>query len=175
MRAAKPPTGTAVMSVVVERCARASSAGRCWISSKAEVAPSAAQRVAVAFAPKSGHADLAGRAAVRDDLAVSAAPRAEAMYATVRRYEGITDPAGVARIIRERFVPLMTKIDGFVAYHWVDAGDGVMVATTVFEDQAGVDSSNETATAFIRDEDLGNLYPNPAQVTVGEVVAAAAA
>ena len=97
------------------------------------------------------------------------------MYATVRRYEGITDPAEVGRIIRERFVPLMTKIDGFVAYYWVDAGDGVMVATTVFEDQAGVDSSNETATAFIRDEDLGNLYPNPAQVTVGEVVAAAAA
>jgi hypothetical protein len=50
-----------------------------------------------------------------------------------------------------------------------------MVATTVFEDRAGEDASNETAVAFLRDEGLGDLYPNPAQVTVGEVVAAAAA
>ena len=97
------------------------------------------------------------------------------MYATVRRYEGITDTTEVGRIIRERFVPLMTEIDGFVAYYWVDAGNGVMVATTVFEDQAGADASNETAAAFIRDEDLGDLYPNPAQVSAGEVVATAVA
>ena len=66
-------------------------------------------------------------------------------------------------------------IDGFVAYYWVDAGDGVMVSTTVFQDQAGADASNERATAFIRDEDLGDLWPNPAHVTAGEVVAAATA
>ena len=97
------------------------------------------------------------------------------MYATVRRYEGLPDPAESGRIIRERFVPLMTEIDGFVAYYWVDAGDGVMVSTTVFQDQAGADASNERATAFIRDEDLGDLWPNPAHVTAGEVVAAATA
>ena len=95
------------------------------------------------------------------------------MYASVRRYEGITDPAEVGRIIRERFVPLMTEIDGFVAYYWVDAGGGVFASTTVFEDQAAADASNERATAFIRDENLGDLMPNPAQVTVGEVVATA--
>ena len=65
------------------------------------------------------------------------------MYATVRRYEGMPDPTESGRIIRERFVPLMTEIDGFVAYYWVDAGDGVMVSTTVFQDQAGADASNE--------------------------------
>jgi hypothetical protein len=50
-----------------------------------------------------------------------------------------------------------------------------MVSTTVFQDQAGADASNERATAFIRDEDLGDLWPNPAHVTAGEVVAAATA
>jgi hypothetical protein len=97
------------------------------------------------------------------------------MNATVRRYEGITDPAEVGRIIRDRFVGLMTEIDGFVAYYWVDAGDGVMVSTTIFEDQAGADASNETAAAFIRDEGLGDLFPNPPRVTAGEVVATATA
>jgi hypothetical protein len=43
------------------------------------------------------------------------------MYATVRRYEGVTDPAEVARRVREDFVPLISEIDGFVAYYWVDA------------------------------------------------------
>ena len=95
------------------------------------------------------------------------------MYATVRRYEGITDSAEVGRIVSERFVPLMTEMDGFVAYYWVDAGDGVMVATTVFEDEDAANASNERAAAFIRDEDLGHLYPNPPQVTAGEVVATA--
>ena len=97
------------------------------------------------------------------------------MYATVRRYEGITDPEEVGRIISQRFVPLMAEIDGFVAYYWVDAGDGVMVSTSVFEDQAGANASNETAAAFIRDEGLSDRFPNPAQVTVGEVVATGAA
>ena len=97
------------------------------------------------------------------------------MYATIRRYEGVTDPKEAARIVQQTFLPIVTDIPGFVAYYWVDAGDGVMVSTTVFQDQAGADASNERATAFIRDEDLGDLWPNPAHVTAGEVVAAATA
>lgn len=53
------------------------------------------------------------------------------MYATVRRYEGITDPAEVGRRVSEGFVPLLREIEGFVAYYWVDAGNGLMVATSV--------------------------------------------
>lgn len=93
------------------------------------------------------------------------------MYATVRRYEGITDPAEVARRVSEGFVPLLREIEGFVAYFWVDAGNGVMVSTSVFQDRSGADASNKRAVDWIRDEDLGDLYPNPAQATVGEVVA----
>jgi hypothetical protein len=62
------------------------------------------------------------------------------MYATVRRYEGITDPTEVGRRVREGFVPLLREIEGFVAYYWVDAGNGLMVSTSVFEDQAGADA-----------------------------------
>jgi hypothetical protein len=44
------------------------------------------------------------------------------MYATVRRYEGVTSPSEAARRVRESFVPIISKIPGFVAYYWVDAG-----------------------------------------------------
>ncbi|MFI6739248.1 hypothetical protein ACIBI9_40535 [Nonomuraea sp. NPDC050451] len=92
------------------------------------------------------------------------------MYAVVRRYEGITDPAEAGRRVSEEFVPLIRPVPGFVAYYWVDAGDGVMVSTSVFEDQAGAEESTKMAADFVRDR-LASLYPNPPQVTAGEVVA----
>lgn len=96
--------------------------------------------------------------------------RRPAVYATVRRYEGVTDPAEAGRRVSEGFVPLIRPIPGFVAYYWVDAGDGVMVSTSVFEDRAGAEESSERAADFVRDN-LAALLPNPPQVTVGEVVA----
>ncbi|MET7330406.1 hypothetical protein [Nonomuraea sp. NPDC005650] len=92
------------------------------------------------------------------------------MYATMRRYEGVTDSAEAARRVSEGFVPLIRPIPGFVSYFWVDAGDGVMVSTTVFEDRAGAEESTRKAADFVR-ESLASLFPNPPQVTVGEVVA----
>jgi hypothetical protein len=94
------------------------------------------------------------------------------MYAVVRRYEGVTDPTEAGRQVNEGFVPLMRQISGFVAYYWVDAGNGVMVSTSVFQDQAGADESIATAADFVRDN-LASLLPNPPQVTAGEVVASA--
>ncbi|MET8899284.1 hypothetical protein [Streptomyces sp. NPDC004538] len=94
------------------------------------------------------------------------------MYAAVRRYEGVTDPAEAARLVNEGFVPLMRQVSGFVAYYWIDAGDGVMVSTSVFQDRAGADESISSAADFVRDN-LASLLPNPPQVMAGEVVASA--
>jgi hypothetical protein len=55
------------------------------------------------------------------------------MYVAVRRYEGVTDPQTAGQLVDEGFVPLISEIRGFVAYYWVDAGDGVMVSTSDFE------------------------------------------
>ncbi|MER6200578.1 hypothetical protein ABT234_24830 [Streptomyces sp. NPDC001586] len=92
------------------------------------------------------------------------------MYAAVRRYEGVTDPAEAGRLVDEGFVPIMRQVPGFVAYYWVDAGQGVMVSTSVFRDRAGADESIVRAADFVR-ENLASLLPNPPQVTAGEVVA----
>ncbi|MFC4607276.1 hypothetical protein ACFO9E_05505 [Streptomyces maoxianensis] len=94
------------------------------------------------------------------------------MYAAVRRYEGVTDPAEAGRLVNERFVPLMRQVPGFVAYYWVDAGNGVMVSTSVFQDQAGAEESVLRAADFVRDN-LASLLPNPPQVMAGSVVASA--
>ncbi|MFF4229634.1 hypothetical protein [Streptomyces sp. NPDC001820] len=94
------------------------------------------------------------------------------MYAAVRRYEGVTDPAEAGRLVNERFVPLMRQVPGFVAYYWVDAGNGVMVSTSVFQDQAGAEESVLRAADFVRDN-LASLLPNPPQVMAGTVVASA--
>ena len=41
---------------------------------------------------------------------------AKAMYAAVRRYEGVTDPKEVARHVEEEFLPILSEMPGFVAY-----------------------------------------------------------
>lgn len=94
------------------------------------------------------------------------------MYAAVRRYEGVTDPPEVARIVKEGFVPLLREIPGLVAFYWVDAGDGVFVSTSVFENRAGAEESTRRASHFVRDN-LASRLPNPPQVTAGEVGASA--
>ena len=92
------------------------------------------------------------------------------MYAVVRRFEGVTDTQEVARIVKEGFVPIISEMPGFVAYYWVDAGDGVMVSTSVFEHKDAEEQSTFRAGGFIA-EHLAPLLPNPPQVTAGEVVA----
>jgi hypothetical protein len=92
------------------------------------------------------------------------------MYATVRRYEGVTDPSEVARQVEEGFIPIISEMPGFVAYYWVDAGDGVMVSTSVFEHKDAEEESNWAAGDFVANN-LASLLPNPPQITAGELVA----
>lgn len=94
------------------------------------------------------------------------------MYAAVRRYEGVTDPAEAGRRVKEGFMPLIREVPGFVAYYWIDAGDGAMVSTSVFEDRTGAEESTKRAADYVR-ENLASLLPNPPQVTAGDVVASA--
>jgi len=49
------------------------------------------------------------------------------MHATVRRYEGVSDPGEVERLVNEDFLPIIRKIEGFVAYYVIDGGDGCRV------------------------------------------------
>ncbi|MEU9589107.1 hypothetical protein AB0D84_05145 [Streptomyces sp. NPDC048193] len=94
------------------------------------------------------------------------------MYAAVRRYEGVTDAAEAARLVNEGFLPLLRQVSGFVAYYWIDAGGGVMVSTSVFQDRAGAEESVSRAADFVRDN-LATVLPEAPQVMAGEVVVSA--
>jgi hypothetical protein len=91
------------------------------------------------------------------------------MYASVRIYEGVEDPAEVARRVTEGFVPIVSAIEGFVAYYFVDAVGGTMCSTSVFENGAGAKESDEKAAAWAG-ENLSDLVFDPPAITEGEVV-----
>ena len=93
------------------------------------------------------------------------------MYATVRRYEGVTNAREAGKRVNEGFVPVISKLPGFVAYYWVDAGGGVMISTSIFQDQAGEEESNRKAAEWVRQNNMNSLLPNPPTITAGEVVA----
>ena len=91
------------------------------------------------------------------------------MYVAVRRYEGVTDAQKVGQVAQEGFVPIISEMPGFIAYYLVDAGDGVLVSTSVFEHKDAEEQSTYRAGEFIA-EHLAPLIPNPPQVTAGEVI-----
>src|SRR5262245_56767948 len=94
-------------------------------------------------------------------------------YLTVRRYDGVTDSKEAARRVREEFIPLISKLPGFISYYWVDEGDNVMVSVSVYETREAEEESNLVAADFVKQR-IASLLPNPPQITAGQVVARAA-
>ena len=94
-------------------------------------------------------------------------------YLTVRRYEGVTDSQEAARRVQEEFIPLISKLPGFISYYWVDEGDNVMVSVSVFTTREAEEESNRVAADFVK-QHIAPLLPKPPQITAGKVVARAA-
>ena len=94
------------------------------------------------------------------------------MYATLRRYEGVTDPAEMVRVVTEEGLleDVLRQVQGFVHYNMVDAGSGTFFTISVYEDQSDAEESNRRVAEWVQQSNLGSLVPNPPQVTVGEVV-----
>ena len=94
-------------------------------------------------------------------------------YLTVRRYDGVTDSKQAARKVEEGFIPLLSKLPGFISYYWVDEGDNVMVSVSVFETRQEEEESNHLAADYVK-KHIAPLLPKPPQITAGQVVARAA-
>ena len=90
------------------------------------------------------------------------------MHIAVRRYEGVSDSQKVRQLVDEGFVPIISEIEGFLAFYWLDAGDGVVCSTSVYEHKDAEEQSNIKAREFVA-EHLAPLMPNPPQLTAGEV------
>ena len=92
------------------------------------------------------------------------------MYTSIRRYEGVS--AGtieeIIRLVEEGFVPIISAGAGFISYHLVDAGNGVMVTISLFETEVAAEESNEAAASWVKGA-LAKFLPAPPQITAGEV------
>jgi hypothetical protein len=82
------------------------------------------------------------------------------MFATARRYEGVTNPETTTKKVDEVFVPLISVLPGFVEYFWIDLGNGAMMSITIFETLANAIEANKKATLWVRTELSSVLSPS---------------
>ncbi len=95
------------------------------------------------------------------------------MYATHRRYEGIDQSRieELARKVNESLIPRLSKLPGFNGYFLMEAGDGVVKSTSLFETTSQADDSTRVAAEWLQEEKLEKLVPNPPKVIVRKVLA----
>jgi hypothetical protein len=105
------------------------------------------------------------------------------MYVAVRRYEGVSDPQKVARLVEEGFIPIISEMPGFVAYYFVDARAAVapIVANAAVEPivasravevgvaKATIDPDGVAVVAGAADESIVAIIANDVVVAVAAV------
>ena len=92
------------------------------------------------------------------------------MFAVIRRYnthEGSAEK--IVQRVREGFVPLISKLPGFVSYDVVRASDGTLLSMSVFESREAADSSNRLASDWVHDN-LASLIRTAPVILSGDVM-----
>jgi len=95
------------------------------------------------------------------------------MYATHRRYEGIdqTQIDELTRKVNESFIPRLSKLPGFRGYFLMEAGDGVVRSTSLFDTSSQAEDSSHIAAEWLQEEKLEKIVPKAPKVTVRKVLA----
>ena len=84
------------------------------------------------------------------------------MFAVIRHYNfDQKDSAEIDRLIKDQFVPIISKAQGFVRYYWLDTGAGEGASFGVFKDKAGADESVRLAADFVRTKMAALLRQKP--------------
>jgi hypothetical protein len=95
------------------------------------------------------------------------------MYATHRRYEGIDQSRieELTRKVNDGLIPKLSNMPGFKGYFLMEAGNGVVRSTSLFDTSTQAEDSTRVAAEWTQEEKLGSLIPNPPRVTVRKVIA----
>ena len=95
------------------------------------------------------------------------------MYATHRRYEGIDQSQieELTRKVNDGLIPRLSKLPGFSGYFLMEAGDGVVRSTSLFDTSSQAEDSTRVAAEWTQEEKLEKLVPNPPNVTLRKVIA----
>ncbi len=95
------------------------------------------------------------------------------MYASIRRYDVDTNSVAALKVrVEDGFIPIVSKLPGFVSYMVIDAGDGIVASISVFDDQEAAERSNAAAAEWVR-ENLADVVKQVPDITAGEIVLAA--
>jgi hypothetical protein len=91
------------------------------------------------------------------------------LHATICRYDGVT--ASIEEVMRagRRLASALSTAPGFVSYAVLDAGDGVLVSVTVFDDRTDLEAADQLIARWVA-EQLTALLPRPPEVIAGEVI-----
>ena len=92
------------------------------------------------------------------------------MYTAVRKYKAT--PGAVSQLIQrvqEGFVPIISRVPGFIAYYALDTGNDTVASISVFDDQAGADASTSKAADWVK-QNLAELVQGTPEITAGEVL-----
>ena len=91
------------------------------------------------------------------------------MYTAVRKYKAT--PGAVSQLIQrvqEGFVPIISRVPGFIAYYALDTGNDTVASISVFDDQARADASTSKAADWVK-QNLAELVRGAPEITAGEV------
>src|SRR5260221_11462807 len=92
----------------------------------------------------------------------SPAVREEPMYAAIRQGKAKSGMAEeLARRIKEGAIPIISDVEGFMAYYVVYAPDDTVTAISIFNNHAGAEESNRRVLAWI-EQNLAPLLIGPA-------------
>jgi hypothetical protein len=92
------------------------------------------------------------------------------VYASIRQAKAKTGMAEeLARRIKEGAIPIISDVEGFLAYYVVYAPDDTVTAISIFNDYAGAEASNRRVLAWI-EQGLTPLLAGPATAMAGPVI-----
>ena len=92
------------------------------------------------------------------------------MFAVIRRYNTHENTAGkIEQRVRDGFVPLISKLPGFVSYDVVRSTDGTLLSVSVFESRQAAEDSNRLASDWVH-ENLASLIRTAPVILAGDVM-----
>jgi len=93
------------------------------------------------------------------------------MYAVIRRVQfdhGKREE--VNRKVQDMLVPILKKVPGFVAYYWLETGEGAGASLSVYKDKAGAEESVRSAAEFVK-QHMADVVTKKPEIIQGEVKA----
>lgn len=107
----------------------------------------------------------------RRDLEAATGQREDhSMYAAIRQGKAKAGMAEeLARRIKEGAIPIISDVEGFMAYYVVYAPDDTVTAISIFNNHAGAEESNRRGVAWI-EQNLMPLLVGPATAVAGPVI-----